>query len=187
MPPLIAALDADVLVPIVSCDFLLTAFDLAVFEPIVSAAVLGEVERSLVEDFPNLDPSAVKSRVGHMRIALTDQTIDTAATVTSMPDIINRKDRHVVAAAQTAEADVVVTNDKDLRSDINRAALDLTPLSTDAFGELLWEKMPERVDETIRALVAKRHRQPVTPEIMAKQLQSSFPTLTSSWITWRAS
>ena len=187
MPPLMAALDADVLVPIVSCDFLLTAFDLAVFEPVVSAMVLGEVERSLVDDFPKLDPTALRRRVGHMRIALADQTIDTAATVTDVPDIINQKDRHIVAAAQAAVAEVVVTNDTALRSEIDRASLDLTPLSIDAFGELLWEKMPERVDETIRTLIAKRHRQPITPENMADQLQLSFPTLTSAWLTWHTS
>ncbi len=47
----VAALDADVLVPIVACDFLLTAFDLAIFEPVVSAEVLEEVERTLIGDF----------------------------------------------------------------------------------------------------------------------------------------
>jgi hypothetical protein len=45
-PRIVAVLDADVLVPIVACDFLLTAFDLGLFEPVVSAEVLAEVERS---------------------------------------------------------------------------------------------------------------------------------------------
>ena len=36
MPRLVAALDADVLVPILSCDFLLTALDLGLYEPVVS-------------------------------------------------------------------------------------------------------------------------------------------------------
>ncbi len=35
MPRLVAALDADVLVPILCCDFLLTAFDLGLYEPVV--------------------------------------------------------------------------------------------------------------------------------------------------------
>lgn len=40
MPIGLAVIDANLLVPIVACDFLLTAFDHGIFEPIVSAAVL---------------------------------------------------------------------------------------------------------------------------------------------------
>ena len=36
MPHLVVALDANLLIPIVSCDFLLTAFDQGLFEPVVS-------------------------------------------------------------------------------------------------------------------------------------------------------
>ena len=52
----VAALDADVLVPIVVCDFLLTAFDHGLYEPVVSSAVLEDVERALIEDFPDSTP-----------------------------------------------------------------------------------------------------------------------------------
>lgn len=52
MPIAVAVLDANVLVPIVACDFLLTAFDLHIFEPIVSATVLHEVERTLIASRP---------------------------------------------------------------------------------------------------------------------------------------
>ena len=48
----VAALDANLLAPIVACDFLLTAFDRGLFEPVVSPAVLDQVERTLLEDFP---------------------------------------------------------------------------------------------------------------------------------------
>ncbi len=60
----VAALDANVLVPIVACDFLLTAFDHGLFEPVVSAAVLDEVERTLLEDFPHIDPDGLRRRDG---------------------------------------------------------------------------------------------------------------------------
>ncbi len=64
----VAALDADVLVPIVACDFLLTAFDHGLFEPVVSAMVLDEVERTL--DFTHIDPDGLRRRVAYMRVAL---------------------------------------------------------------------------------------------------------------------
>jgi len=93
----VAALDANVLVPIVACDFLLTAFDHALYDPVASAAVLDEVERTLLEDFPHIDPEGLRRRVGYMRTALVDHTIET--TGADVPDSVNPKDRHIVGAA----------------------------------------------------------------------------------------
>jgi hypothetical protein len=67
MAGIVAALDANVLVPILACDFLLTAFDLGAYEPVVSEDVLGEVERNLREDFPKLDRADVAYRVASRR------------------------------------------------------------------------------------------------------------------------
>ncbi len=44
MPIGVAVIDANLLVPIVAYDFLLTAFDHQLFEPIVSTTVLDEQE-----------------------------------------------------------------------------------------------------------------------------------------------
>lgn len=76
MPRLVAALDADVLVPILSCDFLLTAFDLGLYEPVVSIEAIAEVERNLIADFPHLDPVSISRRVGQMRDALEDNFVE---------------------------------------------------------------------------------------------------------------
>lgn len=124
MPRLVAALDADVLVPILSCDFLLTAFDLGLFEPVVSTEVLVEVERNLVENFPHLDPGSLRRRVDQMRHALEDHLVD-PGSLHGIPDAINPKDRHVVAAALAGEASIVVTNDKRLRAETEEAEIDL--------------------------------------------------------------
>src|SRR4051794_28103581 len=115
MPVAVAVLDSDVLVPIVACDFLLTATDMQLFEPIVSATVLEEVQRSLLDDFPHLDPSALLRRVGYMRAALADQIIDTHSAEDEL-ELVNAKDRHVVAAALLGEAGTVVSNDRTLRA-----------------------------------------------------------------------
>lgn len=115
MPRLVAALDADVLVPILSCDFLLTAFDRGLYEPVVSTEAIVEAERNLIEDFPHLDPARLRRRVGQMRDALDDQLVD-PGSVDDVPEAINPKDRHVIAAALAGEASIVVTNDKRLRA-----------------------------------------------------------------------
>lgn len=52
----VVALDADVLVPIVACDFLLTAVDHGLFDAVVSSSVLVEVERTLLRMPPKTRP-----------------------------------------------------------------------------------------------------------------------------------
>lgn len=107
MADIVAALDADVLVPILACDFLLTAFDHGLYEPVVSETVLGEVERTLRRDFPKLDGAAIAYRVDAMRDVLADHLIE--PDIADPPTAVNVKDQHVVAAAVAGEASVVVT------------------------------------------------------------------------------
>ncbi len=176
MPPTVAVLDADVLVPIVACDLLLTAFDLELFEPIVSSEILEEVENTLIEDFPHLDPDAVRRRVGHMRTALADQTVD-PAPIDEVPEVINVKDRHVVAAAMIGGADMLVTNDAALRAEVAQTELSVEPVDGDSFATRLYERSPEEVDGVIDALIAKRRIRPVSKDEMVDQLRPHFPTL----------
>jgi hypothetical protein len=63
----VAVLDADVLVPILSSDLLLSAFDADLYQPVVTATILGEVERTLYADFGHLDPVALRRRVRQVR------------------------------------------------------------------------------------------------------------------------
>jgi len=55
--------------------------------------------------------------------------------VKGVPDAINAKDRHVVAAALEGEASVIVTNDSALRSEIDASDLELD--SADLTGACL--------------------------------------------------
>lgn len=176
------AVDANLLVPIVACDFLLTAFDHHLFEPIVSTMVLEEVERTLIEDFPHVDPSGLRRRVEFMKLALAEQTIDAATTDLGVPTMINAKDRHVVAAAMAAEATCVVTNDEALRGEITESGIGLEPLDGDAFALRLWQDSPLEVGGVVEALIAKRRGHPVSPSLMAAQLSVHFPTMTAAWL-----
>ncbi|HET7486815.1 MAG TPA: PIN domain-containing protein [Acidimicrobiales bacterium] len=184
-PAGVAALDANVLVPIVACDFLLTAFDHGLYEPVVSATVLDEVERTLLEDFPHLDPAAIRRRVSHMRAALEDHIVDTAGT--ELGDAINAKDHHVVAAAIAGEAACLVTEDATLRREVAASGHAIEPLGGDAFALRLWSASPGDVDAVIRDLVAKRRRRPVTPVEMARQLGLHFPSMSAEWIAGQRS
>lgn len=185
MPRLVAALDADVLVPILPCDFLLTAFDLGLYEPVVSTEAVAEVERNLIEDFPHLDPAGLRRRVGQMREALDDHLIDPGSPG-DLPELINPKDRHVIAAALAGEASIVVTNDKRLRDETWSADLGLVAMSADDFAAHLWELMPDDVDAVIRTLVVKRMKRPVTDEELIEAMRATFPTMANGWSSGRA-
>lgn len=185
MPRLVAALDADVLVPILSCDFLLTAFDLGLYEPVVSTDAIAEAERNLLEDFPHLDPASLRRRVGQMRDALDDQLVE-PRWVDDVLEAINPKDRHVIATALTGEASVVVTNDKRLRAETQAAGVGLLAMSADDFAGHLWTLMPEDVNEVISTLAAKRTKRPVTADELMDAMCGTFPTMASAWLTGRA-
>jgi predicted nucleic acid-binding protein len=184
MPRLVAALDADVLVPILSCDLLLTAFDLGLYEPVVSNEALVEVERNLIADFPHLDPVSIRRRIGQMRHALEDNLVD-AGSVDDVPDAINPKDRHVIAAALAGEASVVITNDRRLRAETETADVGLLAMSADDFAAHLWELMPDDVDEVIKTLVAKRAKRPVTAGELVEALRGPFPAMATAWLSGR--
>jgi hypothetical protein len=185
MPRLVAALDADVLVPILSCDFFLTAFDLGLYEPVVSTEAMTEVERNLIEDFPHLDPGSLRRRVDQMRDALEDHIVD-SSSLDDIPETINPKDRHVIAAAFAGEASIVVTNDKRLRGETETAAVGLVASSADDFAAHLWELMPDDVDAVIRTLVAKRTKRPVTVEELMEAMRGTFPMMASAWLASRS-
>ncbi len=184
MPRLVAALDADVLVPILSCDFLLTAFDLGLYEPVVSTEAAAEVERNLIEDFPHLDPGSLRRRVDQMRHVLEDHLVD-PDSLDGVPDAINPKDRHVIGAALAGEATIVVTNDKRLRAETGAADIGLLAMSADDFAAHLWELMPDDVGEVVHALVEKRTKRPVTTEELVETLRGPFPAMVAAWFSVR--
>lgn len=175
MPVPIAALDADVLVPIIGCDFLLTSFDHQLYEPIVSTTVLDEVQRTLLNDFSHIDPTAIHHRVASMRLALEDQLVDDCAM--DVPDNINAKDRHIVDAALQGEATFVVTNDRRLRREIDASGLELLPIDLDTFAIKLWASSPSGVRAVVNSLAAKRQRHPVSTAEMVETLAQQMPAL----------
>ena len=111
----VAVLDANVLVPVLVCDLLLSMFDAELFQPAVSPTILEEVERSLIVDFPRLDPDGPRRRADGMARALALHVHDVTQENDAALAGINRKDRHVAALALTQHVDLVVTNDRRLR------------------------------------------------------------------------
>ena len=145
MTSLVAVLDPDVLVPILSCDLLLSAFDQDLYRPVVTATILEELERNLVEHFAHIDPAALQGRVAQVAAALTHHTHDEGDVTGVVVRSVNRKDRHVAATALTHGADLVVSNDRRLRREINGLNAPLRAVTGDEFAQRLLVDEPEVV------------------------------------------
>lgn len=171
----VAVLDADVLVPILSCDLLLTAFDHDLYLPIVTPKILEEVERSLLRSFPHLDPDALRRRVEQMRQALALHTRGDTDDDDALEGI-NRKDRHVVSAALAHDADVVVTNDRRLRHEIVQFSGRLQAVTADQFTIGLLVADRGAIEHVIDELVTKRVRRSVTRVELLDRLAGTFPS-----------
>jgi hypothetical protein len=88
---------------------------------------------------------------------------------------VSRKDRHVAALAIAQDVDLVVTNDRRLRRQIDGLGRSLRALTADGFVLRLLIGERKGVDEVINVLVAKRTRQPITRDALIDQLAKWLP------------
>lgn len=179
MAELVAVLDADVLVPILTCDLLLTAFDHDLYQPVVTPTILDEVERNLIRAHPALSADRLRVRVDQMRYTLRRHTHADSDAGGAVAEI-NAKDRHVVAAGLANDADIVVTNDRRLRREV--AALDraLRAVSADDFAVGLLGRDRGAIEQVLDDLVAKRVRRPVTRDEFLHRLVDTFPSIVTA-------
>jgi hypothetical protein len=103
-----ALLDANVLHPVSLCDLLLRFAERGFYRPLWSEEILEETAASVLARHPGIAPAALARRFDHMRRAFPDASVvgyqPLAASLESLGT-----DAHVVAAAVTGRADVIVT------------------------------------------------------------------------------
>lgn len=176
----VVVVDADVLIPILSCDFLLTGLDLAVYELAVSPKVLDEVERHLMTDFPTVDPARLAFRAERMRFALRNSVVRDARP-TDEVEAVNTKDKHVAMAAITSQATIAVTNDRRLRRQLSEALPKLSPMTVDQFALQLFGRDPESLDEILDTMAGKRTRPPMSIDEVVARLAGALPKFAAKW------
>ena len=157
MSTLVAVLDADVLVPILSCELLLSAFDEDLYLPVITRRSSTRPNATWSTGFTRLDPIALRGRVAQVAAALSHHTHDEGDVTAAAVATVNRQDRHVAATALAHGADLVVSNDRRRV----RAAAPGRP--------------PDGIDAAVDALVAKRTRRRVTRSELIDQLAGNFP------------
>ena len=150
MTPLIALLDASVLYPAPLRDLLMRLALAGLFDARWSDAIQDEWTRNLLADRPGLSPASL-ARVralmeAHVPDCLVADYQDIIPTLT-LPDL---DDRHVLAAAIHAHADVIVTaNLRHFPSDV-LARYGIRPQRPDDFIGHLADQDASRVVDAVR-------------------------------------
>lgn len=170
---MLVVLDANVLVPILACDLILTAAEAALIRPVWSTTILNEVRRTLITVHPTVDRARLEHRVQLMASAFPDAMIEGwEHQAESLP--VNPKDRHVLAVAKAAGAERIVTNDSKLRAQLARAD-EIRGVSLDEFVINCQVDDPEGWHAVIDTLVAKRRNPPVDREQLLTALAVHVP------------
>lgn len=144
-------LDACVLLPMATCDLLLRIADAKEYRALWSQGILDEVERNLRTTF-NLTPERARWRVGNMQRHFPDaQVLGYESLIPNMSN--DPKDRHVLAAAVRANADLIVTfNLKDFPQSA-LAPYDISAVHPDVFLCDQFDLNPPKVKQIAEDIV----------------------------------
>ena len=168
-----AFLDTCVLYPAYLCDTLLRLAEASAYRPLWSADVFAELRRNLIER--GLPPDRVDRRLGQMSRSFPD------ALVTGYESLIDGmtnhpKDRHVLAAAVRANAEVIVTFNL---SDFPEPALkpyDIAAIHPDDFLLDQLDLYPGLTTDVLRHQAASYRRAPNTvPEVLVLLQRTGVP------------
>lgn len=149
-------IDACVLIPMTTTDLLLRMADARHFRILWSADILDEVERNLVSRL-NLTPESARRRVSTMQDHFPDAMInDYVGLIPSMTN--DEKDRHVLAAAVRANAEVIVTSNRKDFPRTSTAPYEIEVLTPDDFLLDQLDLHPQEILEiTDRIVTDMRH------------------------------
>jgi predicted nucleic acid-binding protein len=168
-----AFLDTCVLYPAYLCDTLLRLAEASAYRPLWSSGVLCELRRNLVER--GIPPERVDRRISHMARSFPD------ALVTGYESLIDRmtndpKDRHILAAAVRANAEVLVTFNIDDFSEPALKPYDVTTIHPDEFLLDQLDLYPGVTVEVLRQQAAAYRRVPNTlPELLVLLERTGVP------------
>ena len=175
MSRLIAVLDANVLYGITPTDLLITLAVRDAYRPHWSEAILDETVRNLTTNRPDLDPDKITRRFVLMNLALDGASIPPPPNVLvgEMTNDIN--DRHVLATAVMAGADVIVTENLRHFPPTSCAPHGIIAMSLDDFISELLDEQPTVVSDAITEMEDRRTRPPTTPDDVLAVLEQYIP------------
>lgn len=168
-----AVLDACVLIPLALCDTLLRAAASGLYQLAWSEDILEEVRLNLVDNHLTSERGA-QHRVAVMRHAFP------TAMVTGHHRIIDRmtndlKDRHILAAAVTTGAQIIVTHNV---RDFPASALtphNIQARTPDEFLLDLYKRSPQKMIDTVQRQAAALRNPPMTVGVLLDGLTTHAP------------
>lgn len=166
-----AVLDANVLHSYPLTSQLLELADARLFRPAWSANIHAEWMRSVHAARPDIAPQKLERRRAAMDEALPDACVighEVLIPALTLPD---PDDRHVLAAAIRAKAEVIVTfNERDLPEDV-LAGYGISPQHPDTFLRHLVDLSPAVVRTRVETMLAAWASPPTTPALFIGHLE----------------
>ena len=164
MSHFIALLDANVLHSQALTSLLLDLAEARLYRPAWSEDIHAEWRRSVLRARPDIDPAALDRRRAAMDNALPDACVSGHALLIPALSLPDPDDRHVLAAAIRAKAQVIVTfNESDFPAD-TLAGFDLVAQHPDRFLCHLIDLAPAVVRTRVEHMLQGWQRAPNTPE-----------------------
>lgn len=159
----VATFDANVLYPISLCDLFITTIESGLYRAHWSTEILAEIERTYERNFPDKDPAIIRRRIELMNFAepgaLIDPPRELVEAMTNDP-----KDRHVLATAVAAAADVLVTSDLGDFPEEACVPYGIEPQHPDEFVEHLVDLDPLAIWKSLEKMAIRRTKPPTTAE-----------------------
>jgi len=163
-----AFLDASVLYPVSLRNLLMRLTLTGLYQARWSAHVHDEWIRSVLRDHPHIPPA----RLQDLRAAMDERAEDSLVTgyepLIESLDLPDRDDRHVLAAAIVAGADVIVTCNLRDFPDAAITPYNVTAQHPDEFVNGMIDRAPAAVADAVRRQQSSLVNPPVTmPELLA--------------------
>jgi predicted nucleic acid-binding protein len=159
-----AVLDANVLHSYPLTSLLLELAEARLYRPAWSAAIHTEWQRSVLAARPGTDPALLERRRAAMDEAVPDACVSGYMPLIAALTLPDPDDRHVLAVAIRAKAQVIVTfNESDFPA-ATLAGFDLAAQHPDVFLRHLIDLAPAVVRARVEQMLQGWQRPPNTPE-----------------------
>ncbi|MGH3510788.1 MAG: PIN domain-containing protein [Pseudonocardiaceae bacterium] len=174
-----AMLDACVLYPISLRDTLLNVAEAGLFRVLWTEEILTETARNIVRDTPGLTMEHLEKTFAAMRRAFPDAMISGyEPLIEAMTN--HSKDRHVLAAAVAAQADVVVTANLRHFPPQSGNPHGIRIESPDQFLCDAMQRQPDVVAAALRAQAARKRHPPMSADEMLDRLAITVPNFAAA-------
>ena len=161
--PFTAVYDADVLYPAPLRDLLLQLATSGTFRAHYTEQILDEVFCNLSANRPDLDPDQLRATRTDMETAVRGALITGHMVLVDGLTLPDPDDRHVLAGAIRAGAQVIVTGNARHLPAESLAEFDIEAQHPDAFVDHLADLTPGTVVHAIEAISARLRNPPKTP------------------------